>query len=158
MWWNVNFLNVKFLWKFSVVDSNLCPESFLQRRRERGRGVTHESNLIVWTYRVNIYWLMSGHYWHIGCPDGFEKDQVGQYWTSASMHHPRDFGASPEQNEVAIEYNCLAALLLQMQFSNPILDSTIKLKEFLRKWFIFSVFSLLPFRERYQTTLSPSEI
>ena len=157
MWWNVNFLNVKFLWKFSVVDSNLCPESFLQRRRERGEGwhmnLTWLSGHIEWTFIDSCLDLLT--YWLCPhCPDSFE-DNIG---ISASMHHPRDFGASPEQNEVAIEYNCLAALLLQMQFSNPILDTTIKLKEFLRKWFLFSVFSLLPFRERYQTTLSPSEI
>ena len=81
--------------KFSVA-WNLPHKSFLQRLPERWGGrvggrVTHESNLIVRTYRVNIYWLTSGHYWHIGCPDGFEMGQVGQYWTSASMHQPRDF-------------------------------------------------------------------
>ena len=139
-----------FLWWIPTC----VPKVFFKGAERGGEGwhmnLTWLSGHIEWTFIDSCLDLLT--YWLCPhCPDSFEeKDNIG---ISASMHHPRDFGASPEQNEVAIEYNCLAALLLQ--FSNLILDTTIKLKESLRKWFLFSVFSLLPFRERYQTTLSP---
>ena len=150
---------LKFPWnlKFSVSARTCVPKLVFKGTVRGGEGwhmnLTWLSGHIEWTFIDSCLDLLT--YWLCPhCPDSFEeKDNIG---ISASMHHPRDFGASREQNEVAIEYNCLAALLLQ--FSNPILDTTIKLKESLRKWFLFSVFSLQPFRERYQTTLSPSEI